>query len=424
MQKIMHYLWITVVMTVWVGKSMAVDKDKLAKAKQFLNAKVTYIILKEYVNVKEKGAAEFQQRLQAVAGVLDVNDVANAPVYGKWKTLVDGNFPNATRKVCAYIDSIDERMLEKDPAAIAAAALGDSVFARAQRRYPEYKVELGGNKAQLVEKIDAYLAEAAAAPVTAAVATPVTETPRVPAVGDDAPGFFSTQHLSFWNLLAILLGIGTIVLLLISREKIRNKQDKFELLLDKVGNEEKKKTLTDAMPNNTYDQPGASSRKKNNTIFDHPSLDQQLQNNDIIKNLSREINDLKQALVAMENKTKSKPAPEVAPAPAPQVPDNIFFMAGPVGNYFPANAKSMTRDNTVYRFTVKDNRQEANYEIHTTGAPLNEIVSMRESYIVPACVEENIPGASVRGIKTTRPGTAILEGDKWIIKTKANIAYE
>ncbi|MBC9934186.1 hypothetical protein [Chitinophaga qingshengii] len=423
MQKIMHYLWITVVMTVWVGKSMAVDRDKLAKAKQFLNAKVTYIVMKAFVDANKKRDITFQQRLQKF-DQLNVSEVLKAPAYATWKTLADSAFRGVNEKISSYIDAIDEQAQADKEAVIAAPALGNEIFAHAIEKYPEYKMLLAENQGPLVKQIEVYLDDAPSAPATAGVSAPTVASVSVATVTNEAPGFFSMQHLSFWNLLAILLGIGAIVLLLISREKIRKELGRHELLLDKVDTGEKKRKFSEAVPDSPSDNPGASAKKKNNSIFDHPSLDQQLQNNDIIKNLSREINDLKQALAAVENKTKNKPAPEVVLTPAPQAPDNIFFMAGPVGNYFPANAKSMTRDNTVYRFTVKDNRQEANYEIHTTGAPINEIVSMRESYIVPACVEENIPGASVRGIKTTRPGTAILEGDKWIIKTKANIAYE
>ena len=112
-------------------------------------------------------------------------------------------------------------------------------------------------------------------------------------------------------------------------------------------------------------------------------------------------------------------APAAAPAPA-----DVFYMAGPVNNYFPNSAKSLTKDNTVYRFKLSANQQEAEYELHTQGAPIMEIVQLAESYIKAACDEENLPGNPVKNILTKRAGHAILEGDKWVIKRKALIRYE
>ena len=121
------------------------------------------------------------------------------------------------------------------------------------------------------------------------------------------------------------------------------------------------------------------------------------------------------------------PQPNMAaPQPARQEPPatEVFYMGGPVSNYFPANVKSLSKENTVYKFTVKANKEEALFELHTAGAPIKEIVSLSESYIKPACDEENIPPATVRNIVTAKPGLALLEGDKWMIKNKALIRYE
>jgi|GEM_PF-6709390 len=103
---------------------------------------------------------------------------------------------------------------------------------------------------------------------------------------------------------------------------------------------------------------------------------------------------------------------------------DVFYMSGPVNNYFPNSAKSFTKDNTVYRFKVSPNKQDAEFELHTSGAPINEIVQLAESYIKSACDEENLPSYPVKNIITRKAGQAILEGDKWIIKSKALIRYE
>ena len=107
----------------------------------------------------------------------------------------------------------------------------------------------------------------------------------------------------------------------------------------------------------------------------------------------------------------------------PAVPET-FFMSYPVNDYFPITAKSDTRDNTVYRFHVRASKTEADFEVHTAGAPIGELIAMVQTYIKPACDEENMPTQGVRNIVTTQPGLATLEGDKWIIKKKALIRYE
>lgn len=103
---------------------------------------------------------------------------------------------------------------------------------------------------------------------------------------------------------------------------------------------------------------------------------------------------------------------------------DVFYMAGPVNNYFPNSAKSLTKDNTVYRFKVGPNKQDAEFELHTSGAPIHEIVQLAESYIKAACDEENLPSYPVKNIVTKKAGVAILDGDKWMIKSKALIRYE
>lgn len=122
---------------------------------------------------------------------------------------------------------------------------------------------------------------------------------------------------------------------------------------------------------------------------------------------------------AAKNKLKVAEAPPKAADGA-----DVFYMAGPVNNYFPNSAKSLTKDNTVYRFKVSSNKQDAEFELHTSGAPINEIVQLAESYIKAACDEENLPSYPVKNIVTRKAGQAILEGDKWIIKSKALIRYE
>ena len=118
-------------------------------------------------------------------------------------------------------------------------------------------------------------------------------------------------------------------------------------------------------------------------------------------------------------------ATELAPVsePAPTVPQ-YFYMSGPMTNYFPPTAKSMTKENTLYKFTVYGDGQTASFELHTEGAPVKEFIRAKDSYIKPACNELNFPPSNVKNIATITPGKAALEGDKWLIITKALVKYE
>ncbi len=104
--------------------------------------------------------------------------------------------------------------------------------------------------------------------------------------------------------------------------------------------------------------------------------------------------------------------------------NNVFFyMTKPVDNYFPDSAKSNTSADTVYKFHLGSNNN-ASFEVHTLGAPIFEIIKRAETYLVPACIEENIAKESTKKIVTIKKGTVRLENNKWIIINKALIKYE
>jgi hypothetical protein len=161
---------------------------------------------------------------------------------------------------------------------------------------------------------------------------------------------------------------------------------------------------------------------------DRREVEKVLVDSKVLMELKQAVGKLQQQVAQLEGRkgnlvepVKAKP---VVAAATLGVASDVFYMAGPVNNYFPNSAKSLTKDNTVYRFKLSANQQEAEYELHTQGAPIMEIVQLAESYIKAACDEENLPGNPVKNILTKRSGQAILEGDKWVIKRKALIRYE
>lgn len=191
---------------------------------------------------------------------------------------------------------------------------------------------------------------------------------------------------------------------------------------------------------------GSGSSGASGSAADRKAIERAIADSNVIAELNQAIGRLQLRIVQLEGKGggSAAGAPMAQSASAPGMPNreknklkgvevekgkpvdgaDVFYMAGPVNNYFPNSAKSFTKDNTVYRFKVSPNRQDAEFELHTSGAPINEIVQLAESYIKAACDEENLPTYPVKNIITKKAGQAILDGDKWIIKSKALIRYE
>ncbi|OMP81019.1 hypothetical protein [[Flexibacter] sp. ATCC 35208] len=143
----------------------------------------------------------------------------------------------------------------------------------------------------------------------------------------------------------------------------------------------------------------------------------------VLKSIQDEYATLKEHVEKLQ-----QPAPRVVAMNTPVIPEEsaggTFYMTGPTGNSFPSSARSNHRENTVYKFYLQPGGTEARFELHTTGASINDIIKVIESYIKPACDEENLPMPGTRNIVTRKQGVAFLENDKWIIKAKAVIRYE
>ena len=157
----------------------------------------------------------------------------------------------------------------------------------------------------------------------------------------------------------------------------------------------------------------------------NPEFENFLNNSSAFREFHKAITDLqKQSSVIPQHPIVSvNQASNQAPIPTSNT-SNVFYMKFPVENYFSDNYKSLTKENTIYRFYPKPNKSEAEYEIHTEGVKIDEIISMVERTIKTGCDEENNPSNNTRNIKTINKGIVSLEGDKWVIKRKALIRYE
>ena len=220
------------------------------------------------------------------------------------------------------------------------------------------------------------------------------------------PSYFSFPH-NFWTLLSFILMIGIAVYLV---WLVRSKLDRHE------GEIESLKTRFSAHLVKAQ-QSGTNEIKKQveMLVANHPKWGDAQE--EVLALISR-----LEVLETAQQKPEPQPAISLKKEKRPQ--PETFYMTFPVGNYFPITAKSESRDNTIYKFRVRPNKTEADFEVHTGGASMQELIGLVQTYIKPACDEENMPSPQVRNIITSQPGLAVLEGDKWIITKKALIRYE
>lgn len=221
-------------------------------------------------------------------------------------------------------------------------------------------------------------------------------------------GFFSFSNLNLFSILSLLIPIMLFIILWI----------RVNTLFEK--NERRKEEIK-----NIQNLSSSSQRVSNTSQVSRTEFENLLNNSKAFKDFH----------MALENLQKQSPVNTHQPIELiNQVSNqttisssnnsNIFYMKFPVENYFSDNYKSLTKENTIYKFFLKPNKNEAEYEIHTEGVKIGEIISMVERTIKTGCDEDNNPSNNTRSIKTINKGIASLEGDKWIIKRKALIRYE
>lgn len=225
---------------------------------------------------------------------------------------------------------------------------------------------------------------------------------------EEKPGFFSFSNFNFFTLISMLIPLILFFILWIRIASLNEK------------NERRKEEIKN-IQNLSF-----SSQRESNTCHISKTEFENLLNN------SRAFGDFHKALENLQKQSSVTPqqpilsvnqASNQASIPTSYT-SNVFYIKSPVENYFSDNYRSPTKENTLYRFFPKSNKNEAEYEIHTEGGRIDEIISMVERNIKPACDEENNPTNNTRNIKILKKGLVSLEGDKWVIKRKALIRYE
>jgi hypothetical protein len=397
-----YLLCITILLTLINVCLAQINKTELEQAKNFLNNRVTFLMLREYVKTEIKS----QQNFDAIKPLFEDTNVEKAVDYSKLQETLKGKFDKAVEKLSGPINNININEFTDLSKEDAAKRLTDSVFFILSSGYGDKFKSLESNKQFLISAIVQYIGQKQQ--LLAKDSQDARQNENIVDVRKELPtnvkeaGFFSFKNFSFWTLLPLLFCLGIVIIFL--RVILRLEQ--------RIG---RRKEEIEKLSDTQYLQ--------SNSRINTRDVEKMVINSDTIQMLSQDIADLKKRIGNI--KPGNSPYAKTYHEPLQQdAPGEIFYMAGPVNNYFPNTAKSLTKENTVYKFTLKGNKREATYEIHTSGAPLNEILGIVESYIKPACDEENLPGINVKNIITKKHGTASLEGDKWVIKTKAIIKYE
>ena len=377
--------------------------------------KVDCDAIKNYVNIKIiEESVKTDPNKSKLEDAFKKNTIDNPFKYSELAIILNSNnFTQTKEKLGDIINSIIiPKDLSKDEFASKVMELVASKLSDKQKENCNFK-DLNG---KLIEEINNYLSEKIIDSVVANDSNNI-QNENVGydnQLSDNAnsesikPSFFSFSNFNFFTLLGILLPLILFFILLMRINELHKKNDRRKEDIDKIKS------------------PSFSNQNTNNrTQISLSEFENLLSNSRAFRDFHAAIENLqKQSSVNQQQPIVSvNQASNQAPIPSLNT-SNIFYMKFPVENYFSDNYKSLTKENTIYKFYLKPNKSEAEYEIHTEGVKINEIISMVERTIKTGCDEDNNPSNNTKNIKTLNKGIVSLEGDKWVIKRKALIRYE
>ena len=394
-----------------------VTQEAISKSRDYINYKLTNYCIEKFVNSPD--GQKNRIVYDSIKTHLTTKTLADASNYNTLSAQLSNRFDKVKIKVSENINKLDlGELVNKSPEESASIIISKSLDVYKNQYGTKFPIDDEAMKSNLEKEILEFLKKAVP-PVVAPSTTPNVsiDSPANKTVDgiqnemkSNEKGFFSFSHLNFWNLLTLFLIIGVLIFCLIQMSNIHDRIDR------------RKKIADDDTTPNRFTQHDSYS--KNVTKSD---VERFIQNSDKISELNDAISKLQNRISILEYSSTipSQVIQKQQPTETYQTSaDEVFYMMKPVDDYFPNSNKSYQKNDTVYRFTVNSNKTEALFEIHTGGAPVNDIAKRNEAYIKPACEEENMPGSPVNNIITKRKGVASLEGDKWIIKSKAIIRYE
>jgi hypothetical protein len=382
--------------------SAQVNVADLRKARDYVNAKVTYLMLSEYT----KKDHSVQSKWEAVKPVLEANSIDNVLPYNMLSNALAKGFSNTNLKLSDRINRIEIESDTSGSSENATTSLIDGAFQILNKSYPDIYDVVQGNKASLAEDVKKLLPKEVKQKV---VQNQLISQNNDLKGNEEEPGFFSLKYFNFWTLITLLIPIAAIAFVFFSvKTRLDRHREEINRLIETKGYQG---TMTA-----NFSSPTNRDFQQYKSAIDERII----QINKAIELINRDMNAtyLSNYGVKAEQKNISTPLTE------PKVHENVFYMSSPSYNYFPLTAKSTNKENTLYKFITKGNKNEAEFEVINDGAPITQAASHASNYFEPACNAENFPNSNVSRIITTAPGKASFDGEKWIINNKAEIRYE
>jgi hypothetical protein len=385
-----------------------VSQETINKSKNYINYKLTNYCIDKYVSSKD--GAESKPVYDSIKANLLSKNLEDTFNYKSLSTQISNKFAKVKTKLSGKIDSLDfaelTTMKNEDIANIIVGKTLGIYDIQYGKKFPlkkdSFKIML---EKELLEFFNKNILKVEPKKNrTSELNKNLNDTSSKNPVGEfDQNSFFTFSSFTLWNLLSLLFLVCSLIFML---SRISNLNDRIE-----------------KMKGDSRRMDVANINSNNNNLTHIADMD-------MINDLKKSILELNQKVDLIESKKDSSMINETQgnkkslDEVQQKNNNNVFYMMKPVDNYFPNSSKSFNKSNTVYKFTVSKNQTEAQYEIHVDQTTANDIAKRNEQYLKPACIEENMPNNEVKNIITLHKGLVSLEGDKWIIKTKAIIKYE
>ncbi len=206
-------------------------------------------------------------------------------------------------------------------------------------------------------------------------------------------------------LLFVLILLAFIILFIYNYLINRKLNERIDGLISNIENEQNK------ISSNQFS-------KTNNSSFESGINKKILELNNAIKLLqkTKKVSEAANTKKTSSKKNKSQSSPKE---------NQIFLYAKtPISDkVFNASDITESKDGKFYKFLVKDNNL-AEFEFFNTENSAKRALNAPDSFLYPACEESEPLNQNANRIITIKPGIALKQEGKWIVKEKAHITYE
>jgi len=190
-----------------------------------------------------------------------------------------------------------------------------------------------------------------------------------------------------------------------------------------VNNKKLNERIDRRLSKSEYDQTKISSNQSSNRNANNSRFE---------RDINQKILDLNIAVERLQNTKTISTSPSVQKTSyTKNIPQSIqkeiqrfVYAKTPISDkVFNASDVTENKDGKFYKFLIKDNNL-AEFEFFNTENSAIRAVNAPDSFLYPACEETEPLNQNAKRIITNKPGIAIKQDDKWIVKEKAQITYE